>query len=90
MLDRVFDKFPNVEGLIFHSNQGWQYQHAYFRNVLQEHCIMETFFERLENEMYSYMRPYKPVPCVLVVTNDHISISPQSHFLMVEALQKLK
>ena len=61
MLDRAFHKFPNVEGLIFHSDQGWQYQHAYFRNVLQEHgiiqsmsrkgncydnCIMETFFGR--------------------------------------------
>ena len=22
MLDRAFDKFPNVEGLIFHSDQG--------------------------------------------------------------------
>lgn len=67
MLDRAFDKFPNVEGLIFHSDQGWQYQHAYFRNVLQEHrmiqsmsrkgncydnCIMEIFFGRLKNEMY--------------------------------------
>ena len=24
MLDRAFDKFPNVEGLIFHLDQGWQ------------------------------------------------------------------
>lgn len=34
MLDRALDKFPNVEDLIFHSDQGWQYQHAYFRNIL--------------------------------------------------------
>ena len=67
MLDRAFEKFPNVEGLIFHSDQGWQYQHAYFRKVLKDHkiiqsmsrkgncydnCIMETFFGRLKNEMY--------------------------------------
>ena len=74
MLDRAFDKFPNVEGLIFHSDQGWQYQHAYFRKVLQEHkviqsmsrkgncydnCIMETFFGRLKNEMYyGYEKDY--------------------------------
>ena len=53
--------------MIFHSDQGWQYQYAYFRNALQEHgiiqsmsrkgncydnCIMETFFGRLKNEMY--------------------------------------
>ena len=74
MLDKAFDKFPNVEGLIFHSDQGWQYQHAYFRNILQEHkviqsmsrkgncydnCIMETFFGRLKNEMYyGYEKDY--------------------------------
>ena len=67
MLNRAFDKFPSVEGLIFHSDQGWQYQHAYYRNILKEHgiiqsmsrkgncydnCIMETFFGRLKNEMY--------------------------------------
>ena len=67
MLDSAFKRFPSVEGLIFHSDQGWQYQHEYFRNTLNEHkiiqsmsrkgncidnCIMETFFGRLKNEMY--------------------------------------
>ena len=67
MLEGAFKKFPSVEGLIFHSDQGWQYQHEYFRNTLKEHriiqsmsrkgncidnCIMETFFGRLKNEMY--------------------------------------
>ena len=67
MLDKAFDKFSSVNGLIFHSDQGWQYQHVYFRKRLQEHgiiqsmsrkgncydnCIMETFFGRLKTEMY--------------------------------------
>ena len=67
MLNKAFEKFPSVEGLIFHSDQGWQSQHVNFRNTLQEHgivqsmsrkgncydnCIMETFFGRLKNEMY--------------------------------------
>ena len=67
MLNKAFEKFPSVKGLIFHSDQGWQYQHTYFRNTLKEHgiiqsmsrkgdcydnCIMETFFGRLKNEMY--------------------------------------
>ena len=67
MLDRAFEKFPDVSGLIFHSDQGWQYQHAHFRNALKEHgiiqsmsrkgncydnCIMETFFGRLKKEMF--------------------------------------
>ena len=75
MLDSAFEKFPSVEGLIFHSDQGWQYQHEYFRNTLKEHriiqsmsrkgncidnCIMETFFGRLKNEMfYGYEKDYE-------------------------------
>ena len=75
MLSNAFSKFPFVNGLIFHSDQGWQYQHAYFRNALKEHgiiqsmsrkgncydnCIMETFFARLKNEMYyGYEKEYK-------------------------------
>ncbi len=74
MLNKAFEKFPVVCGLIFHSDQGWQYQHSYFRSVLSEHgiiqsmsrkgncydnCIMETFFGRLKNEMYyGYEKDY--------------------------------
>lgn len=75
MLDSAFEKFPSVDGLIFHSDQGWQYQHQYFRETLKTHgiiqsmsrkgncydnCIMETFFGRLKNEMYyGYEKEYK-------------------------------
>ena len=67
MLNRAFTRFPNVKGLIFHSDQGWQYQHASYQRALKEHgilqsmsrkgncydnCIMETFFGRLKNELY--------------------------------------
>ena len=67
MLDKAFQRFPSVKGLIMHSDQGWQYQHATYRNELQKHgviqsmsrkgncydnCIMETFFGRLKNEMF--------------------------------------
>jgi transposase InsO family protein len=67
MLKKAFERFPDLNGLIFHSDQGWQYQHAYYRAELQKHgiiqsmsrkgncydnCIMETFFGRLKNEMY--------------------------------------
>ena len=75
MLNKALKKFPSVTGLIFHSDQGWQYQHAFFRNTLKEHgiiqsmsrkgncydnCIMETFFGRLKNEMfYGYEKDYE-------------------------------
>lgn len=67
MLDKAYEKFPELNGLIFHSDQGWQYQHEYYRTSLVNHgikqsmsrkgncydnCIMETFFGRLKNEMY--------------------------------------
>ena len=58
---------PHTDGIIMHSDQGWQYQHRYYRTVLAEqgiiqsmsrkgncydNCIMETFFGRMKNEMY--------------------------------------
>lgn len=67
MLDKAFEKFPNTKGLIFHSDQGWQYQHKTYRKKLKDqgiiqsmsrkgncydNCIMETFFARIKNEMY--------------------------------------
>lgn len=67
MLQKAFKRFPKLEGLILHSDQGWQYQHAFFRKELQSHgiiqsmsrkgncydnCIMETFFARLKNELF--------------------------------------
>ena len=36
MLTKAFNRFPHVEGLIFHSDQGWQYQHEYFRSELKK------------------------------------------------------
>lgn len=67
MLQKAFEQFPNLDGLIFHSDQGWQYQHKYFRTELKkrkivqsmsrkgncyDNSVMETFFGRLKNEMY--------------------------------------
>ena len=35
MLNKAFDRFPFVQGLVIHSDQGWQYQHAFYRGELQ-------------------------------------------------------
>lgn len=35
MLKKAFKRFPSVKGLIMHSDQGWQYQNAFYRNELQ-------------------------------------------------------
>ena len=67
MMNSAFRKFPDVDGLIMHSNQGWQYQHETFRRILQSHgiiqsmsrkencldnCTAEAFFGRIKVEMY--------------------------------------
>ena len=89
MLSNAFEKFPFVDGLIFHSDQGWQYQHAYFRNSLKEHgiiqsmsrkgncydnCIMETFFGRLKNEMYyGYEKEYTSFESFAEAVSEYIN-----------------
>ena len=67
MLNGLFDKLPLDAKPIFHSDQGWQYQHAEYQRLLKEHNIiqsmsrkgncmdngaMENFFGRLKVEMF--------------------------------------
>ena len=67
MLNKAFNKYTNLESLIFHSDQGWQYQHTSYINSLASRGIrqsfsrkgncmdnspMENFFGILKNEMY--------------------------------------
>ena len=67
MLEKAFNKFPKTEGLIMHSDQGWQYQHSYYRSELEKHeiiqsmsrkgncydnSIMESLFGRVKTEIY--------------------------------------
>ena len=67
MLDTALLSHPDHKGLMIHSDQGFQYQHALFVNRLKENGIvqsmsrkgncldnskMETFFSTLKKEMY--------------------------------------
>lgn len=67
MLLELFKKLPENATPLFHSDQGWQYQHAIYCKMLKEHGIiqsmsrkgncldnssMENFFSRLKIEMY--------------------------------------
>jgi transposase InsO family protein len=67
MLDQAMYTYPRLDGLILHSDQGWQYQHPYYQQRLKEkgiiqsmsrkgncidNCIMESFFGTLKNEMF--------------------------------------
>ena len=67
MLRPAIAAHPCIEGLVFHTDQGWHYQHPSFVNCLKANdikqsmsrkgnCIdnskMETFFGHMKKEMY--------------------------------------
>ncbi len=87
MIDKGFgDK--NLEGLIFHSNQGWQYQHQSYQQRLKNHGIiqsmskkgnsmdngmMENFSGLLKTEMfYDQEDQYKDIDELIVAINEYI------------------
>ena len=72
MVDDAFRKLPNNVNLIFHSDQGWQYQHKQYQKRLSEkgirqsmsrkgncldNAVMENFFGLLKSELL-YLRDF--------------------------------
>lgn len=72
MLDKAFEKIPDNTDLIFHSDQGWQYQHKQYQQRLKEkgirqsmsrkgncldNSVMENFFGLLKSELL-YLREF--------------------------------
>lgn len=88
MLNKAFEDHPDVKGLIFHSDQGWQYQMKEYRKALKDkgirqsmsrkgncidNCIMETFFGRMKNEMfYGHESEYKTFEQFYKAVEDYI------------------
>ncbi len=75
MVDSAFAKLPDNSGLIFHSDQGWQYQHKQYQKKLSDkgviqsmsrkgncldNAIMENFFGLLKSELL-YLREFKDI-----------------------------
>ena len=73
MLDKAFSRLPGGSGLIFHSDQGWQYQNARYQKRLLEkgvrqsmsrkgncldNAVMENFFGLLKSELL-YLRTFQ-------------------------------
>ena len=42
MLNGLFKKLPDDAAPIFHSDQGWQYQHAEYQRLLSEHNLFKS------------------------------------------------
>ena len=75
MLDKAFAKIPNDTNLIFHSDQGWQYQHKRYQKRLLDkgirqsmsrkgncldNSVMENFFGLLKSELL-YLREFESI-----------------------------
>ncbi len=86
MLKGLFDKLPDDATPMFHSDQGWQYQHAEYQRLLTEHNItqsmsrkgncmdngaMENFFGRLKVEMF-YGEKFESVNAFIDELNEYI------------------
>ena len=64
MLDKAFAKFDNLDGLIIHSDQGWQYQHYGYRQLLTQNHVLQSMSRKgncLDNAMaenfFGIMKP---------------------------------
>lgn len=66
MLDKAFTNNHNLQGMIFHSDQGWHYQHKRYQKMLSDrgviqsmsrkgncldNAMMENFFGLMKNEL---------------------------------------
>ena len=86
MLSGLFAKLPDAARPIFHSDQGWQYQHAEYQRLLAEHNItqsmsrkgncmdngaMENFFGRLKVEMF-YGEQFESVDDFILALENYI------------------
>ena len=84
MLDKAFEKIPNNTDLIFHSDQGWQYQHKRYQHRLKEkgirqsmsrkgncldNAVMENFFGLLKSELL-YLREFESIEELLQASKD--------------------
>lgn len=73
MLNKALDKIADSTNLIFHSDQGWQYQHRMYQQRLKEkgirqsmsrkgncldNAVMENFFGLLKSELL-YLREFE-------------------------------
>ena len=86
MLKRAVKRLNKTSGSILHSDQGWQYQMAAYRQILAEHGIiqsmsrkgncldnaaMESFFGRLKTECF-YSREFNTREEIVNAVRDYL------------------
>ncbi|MDH6250888.1 putative transposase [Chryseobacterium sp. H1D6B] len=75
MLKKSFRKIKNLQNLILHSDQGWQYQMKAYQNILKQkgiiqsmsrkgncldNAVIENFFGTLKSEMF-YLKKFRSI-----------------------------
>ena len=89
MLNGLFEKLPENARPLFHSDQGWQYQHKSYQQRLKNHGIiqsmsrkgnsmdngmMENFFGLLKTEMfYDQEYKYETIDELILAIDDYIN-----------------
>ena len=73
MLDKALEQIPDGTNLILHSDQGWQYQHKQYQQILKnkgvqqsmsrkgnclDNAVIENFFGLLKSELF-YLQEFK-------------------------------
>lgn len=86
MLQKAFKREKNLEGLVLHSDQGWQYQMKKYQNTLKEHGIIqsmsrkgncldnscaENFFGLIKSELY-YIKKYTDINELIIDIIEYI------------------
>ena len=86
MLDKAFEKIPDNINLIFHSDQGWQYQMKKYQQMLADkgirqsmsrkgncldNAVMENFFGHLKSELL-YLQDFESVEHFIDELDDYM------------------
>ena len=88
MVNEAFNKYDDLSNLIFHTDQGWQYQHESYQKLLTDKGVkqsmsrkgnsiddglMENFFGLLKTEMYYDQEDeYKTIDDLIKAIEDYI------------------
>lgn len=86
MLEKAFSKIPDNTQLIFHSDQGWQYQHKTYQMMLSgkgirqsmsrkgnclDNSVMENFFGLLKSELL-YLQDFESLDDFWIQLQEYI------------------
>ena len=86
MLDNAFKTIPNNTNLILHSDQGWQYQHKQYQEILKnkgirqsmsrkgnclDNAVIENFFGLLKSELL-YLQEFDSLDQFYVELEDYL------------------